>query len=58
MILHGPRTLLNRWSAGWPTWAWRLALWLMVAAACLGVFALYTSAQIMVTLADQLWACF
>ncbi len=26
--------------------------------ACLGVFALYTRPDFLVTLADQLWACF
>ena len=36
----------------------RLALWAVVAAALLGVFALYTRPDFLVTLASQVWACF
>ncbi|WP_298925285.1 hypothetical protein [uncultured Ramlibacter sp.] len=35
-----------------------LLAWGGATAALLAVFALYTQPQIMVTLADQLWACF
>jgi hypothetical protein len=36
----------------------KLLVWSAVVAASLGVFALYTRPGFMVTLADQLWACF
>ena len=36
------------------TWVW----WSAALAALLGVFALYTRPEFLVTLADQLWACF
>ena len=33
-------------------------VWTTVTAALLGVFALYARPEFLVTLADQLWACF
>ena len=36
----------------------RAVLWLVVLAALLAVFALYTAPDFMLTLADQVWACF
>ncbi|MDO4593471.1 MAG: hypothetical protein Q4B46_11845 [Comamonadaceae bacterium] len=36
----------------------RAVLWAVVLLALLGVFALYTQPQFMITLADQVWACF
>jgi len=36
----------------------RLLVWAVVIAATLGVFALYTRPQMMVTLGDFIWACF
>ena len=36
----------------------RLLAWGAAAAVLLAVFALYTRPDMMVTLADQLWACF
>ena len=33
-------------------------IWSAIAAALLGVFALYARPEFLVTLADQLWACF
>ncbi len=36
----------------------KLVAWATAIAACLAVFALYTRPEVMVTLADQLWACF
>jgi len=35
-----------------------VAAWTVAAAVLVGVFMLYTQPQLMVTLADQLWACF
>jgi hypothetical protein len=35
-----------------------LLAWVAASALLLGVFALYTQPDFMVTLADQLWACF
>jgi hypothetical protein len=35
-----------------------LAAWTAVAALLTGVFMLYTQPQLMVTLSEQLWACF
>lgn len=35
-----------------------LLAWAVAIAASLGVFALYTRPQMMVTLADFVWACF
>lgn len=35
-----------------------LLAWVTATAALLAVFALYTQPDFMVTLADQLWACF
>lgn len=40
-----------------PLWL-RLLLWALVLGVLVGVFALYTRADFMVTLADQIWACF
>jgi hypothetical protein len=37
---------------------WRWAGYAAVALACAMVFALYVRPDMMVTLADQLWACF
>ena len=36
------------------TWVW----WCAALAALVGVFALYTRPAFLVSLADQLWACF
>jgi hypothetical protein len=36
----------------------KLLAWAAAVALLLAVFALYTRPEIMVTLADQLWACF
>jgi hypothetical protein len=36
----------------------KLLAWGAAAALLAGVFALYTSPQVMVMLADQVWACF
>ena len=36
----------------------KLALYLLAVAAVLGVFALYLRPDFLLTLADQLWACF
>ena len=36
----------------------KIALWSLAALALLGVFALYTRPDFLVTLADQVWACF
>ena len=36
----------------------KLLAWGAAAAALLAVFALYTRPEFMVTLADQVWACF
>ncbi len=33
-------------------------VWTAITAALLGVFAMYTKPEFLVTLADQLWACF
>ena len=35
-----------------------LTLYALAAAAVLGVFALYTRPDFLLTLADQIWACF
>ena len=36
----------------------RVAIWTAVTAVMLGVFAMYARPEFLVTLADQLWACF
>jgi hypothetical protein len=36
----------------------KAAVWVAVAAALLAVFALYTRPDFLVTLANQVWACF
>jgi hypothetical protein len=36
----------------------RLALYALAVAATLGVFALYARPDFLLTLADQIWACF
>ena len=36
----------------------KLLAWTGAAALLAGVFALYTSPEVMVMLADQIWACF
>ncbi len=36
----------------------KLALYALAVAAVLGVFALYTRPAFLLTLADQIWACF
>lgn len=36
----------------------KLAAWAAAAAVLMGVFALYTRPEFLVTLADQVWACF
>lgn len=45
-----PRPLLRPWQ--------RAVVWLVVLAALMAVFALYTQPDFMLTLADQVWACF
>ena len=40
-----------------PTWQ-RVLVWAVVLTALLAVFALYTQPDFMLTLADQVWACF
>lgn len=40
-----------------PVWL-RALIWAVVLAALLAVFALYTRPEFMLTLADQVWACF
>lgn len=40
-----------------PLWL-RGLIWAVVLAALLAVFALYTRPEFMLTLADQVWACF
>ncbi len=37
---------------------YKLGLWALVVAALLGVFTLYTRPEFLLTLADQVWACF
>ena len=49
---HNPRH-----AAPLPTWL-RALIWAVVLAALLAVFALYTRPEFMLTLADQVWACF
>lgn len=44
-------------SAPLPMWL-RALIWAVVLAALLAVFALYTRPEFMLTLADQVWACF
>ena len=44
-------------AAALPTWL-RALIWAVVLAALLAVFALYTRPEFMLTLADQVWACF
>lgn len=44
-------------SAPWPLWQ-RAALWLLAGAALAGVFALYLEPDFMLTMANQVWACF
>ena len=41
-----------------PKVAKRVAIWTAVTAVMLGVFAMYARPEFLVTLADQLWACF
>lgn len=41
-----------------PDVARKLALYALAVAATLGVFALYTRPDFLLTLADQIWACF
>ena len=36
----------------------RAAAWVAAAAVLAGVFALYSSPQIMVTVSDMIWSCF
>jgi len=36
----------------------RAAVWALVLLALLGVFALYLQPEFVITLADQVWACF
>lgn len=36
----------------------KFAIWGAAAAVLMGVFALYTQPDFLVTLADQIWACF
>ena len=36
----------------------KLALWLGILAVLMGVFSLYTQPDFLVTLANQVWACF
>lgn len=36
----------------------RLLVWALAALALLGVFSLYTRPDFLVTLANQIWACF
>lgn len=36
----------------------KLGMWSAAVLACLGVFALYTQPGFLVTLANQVWACF
>ena len=36
----------------------RILIWTAIAAVLLAVFALYLQPQFMLTLADQVWACF
>ncbi|MES2509395.1 MAG: hypothetical protein V4625_05660 [Pseudomonadota bacterium] len=38
--------------------ALKLATWTGAVLLCLGVFALYTQPEFLVTLANQVWACF
>ncbi len=38
--------------------AWKFGLWALAIIASLGVFALYTRPDFLVTLANQIWACF
>ncbi len=38
--------------------AQKIGLWALVIIASLGVFALYTRPDFLVTLANQIWACF
>ena len=37
---------------------YKLGLWVLAVAALLGVFTLYTRPEFLLTLADQVWACF
>jgi hypothetical protein len=36
----------------------KIGLWVLVLAALAGVFALYTRPDFLITLANQVWACF
>lgn len=50
-------TTPNAPSIHWPLWQ-RAALWLLAATALAGVFALYLEPDFMLTMANQVWACF
>lgn len=41
-----------------PRWPLKLAAWAVAIAALLGVFALYLRPEFMLTLSNQVWACF
>jgi uncharacterized membrane protein YuzA (DUF378 family) len=41
-----------------PVWRWAWVSYGLIGLACVLVFLLYTQADMMVTLAQQLWACF
>ena len=38
--------------------ALRISIWATALAALLGIFALYTQPDFLITLANQVWACF
>ena len=52
-----PSDTLQTPPATTPAWL-RVLVWTVVLAVLLAVFALYTRPDFMLTLADQIWACF
>jgi hypothetical protein len=53
---HAPNDLVTRSKPLQSVWRW--GLYLVVAAVCTLVFGLYLRPDMMVTLTEQLWACF
>ena len=56
-MAHMNSTARTPSSTALPLWL-LLLLWSVVLAVLLAVFALYTQPDFMLTLADQIWACF
>ena len=57
MPSHTPITTQHTAPSTLPLWL-RALVWVVVLTVLLAVFALYTRADFMLTLADQIWACF